>query len=216
MVSAKLCLKDGIRTQNIVRICLNKDGQKKNQTNLMKLHLQKGDDGRRTGALFFFKTTERKQGPIRQRPDFREAKQAHRQLYKEHAESTGEGIHSIHPSTPSKTKLSTISDQQVPPKILSFRGVQLHGFTLELDWKYNPSTSSSSSSQWQQHDDWKSNQSWDYWLSSTWTEQAMFFLVEIKGTGGLVARCDSDCFSSCSGSFFSLAGNFQFPANHVV
>ena len=44
------------------------------------------------------KNKEGKPGPIRQRPDFREAKQAHRQLYKEHAESTGEGITSIHPA----------------------------------------------------------------------------------------------------------------------
>ena len=41
---------------------------------------------------------EGKQGPMKQRPDFRESKQAHRQLYKEHAEGTGEGINSIHPA----------------------------------------------------------------------------------------------------------------------
>ena len=34
---------------------------------------------------------EGKQGPMRQRPDFREAKHAYRQLFKERAESTGEG-----------------------------------------------------------------------------------------------------------------------------
>ena len=91
MVSAKLFLKDGCRTQNIARICLNMDGQKNKSDNtthllwktiLMKLHLQKGDDGRRTGTLFFFKTKEGKQGPMRQRPGFRETKQAHRQLFK--------------------------------------------------------------------------------------------------------------------------------------
>ena len=60
-----------------------------------KLHLQKGDDGRRTGTLFLIK--KERQGPIRQRPDFRKAKQAHRQLFKEHAESTGEAINS-HPA----------------------------------------------------------------------------------------------------------------------
>ena len=41
---------------------------------------------------------EGKQGSMKQRPDFREAKQVHRQLYKEHAESTGEGIDPIHPA----------------------------------------------------------------------------------------------------------------------
>ena len=35
---------------------------------------------------------------IRQRPDFREAKHAHRRLYKEHVESTGQGNTSIHPA----------------------------------------------------------------------------------------------------------------------
>ena len=38
-------------------------------------------------------------------------------------------------------------------------------------------------------------------------------LVEIIGTGGPVARSDSDSFFSCSGWCFSLAGNFQFPRN---
>ena len=35
---------------------------------------------------------------MRQRPDFRKAKQAHRQPYKEQAESTGEGINPIDPA----------------------------------------------------------------------------------------------------------------------
>ena len=38
----------------------------------------------------------RKRGPMRQRPDFCEAKQTYRQLYKEHVESTGEGNSPIH------------------------------------------------------------------------------------------------------------------------
>ena len=37
-------------------------------------------------------------GPIRQRPDFREAKRASCPLYKEHVESTGRGNQSIHPA----------------------------------------------------------------------------------------------------------------------
>ena len=108
MVIATLFLKGGTRTQNIARMCLNKDGQNNksdNTTHLpgktipMKLHLQTGDDGRR--------------------PDFREATQAHRQLYKEHVESTGEGIDSIHIQHTKQDKISTT--------ILWFRGVQLHG-----------------------------------------------------------------------------------------
>ena len=37
------------------------------------------------------------QGPIGERPDFREAKHTYLQLYKEHVESTGEGHSPIHP-----------------------------------------------------------------------------------------------------------------------
>ena len=39
-----------------------------------------------------------REGPIRQRHDFGLAKHAYRQLYKEHAESTGEGNKPIHPA----------------------------------------------------------------------------------------------------------------------
>ena len=38
------------------------------------------------------------QGPIRQRPHFREAKHAYRRLYTEHVASTGQGNKSIHPA----------------------------------------------------------------------------------------------------------------------
>ena len=99
--------------------------------------------------------------PMRQRPDFREAKQAQRQPYKEHAESTGEGINPIHPAHQARQNYR----QQ-------FSGSEEYNYTVHprTGWKYYPSTSSSSSSQWQ-HDDWKSNQSLDCWRSSTWTEQ---------------------------------------------
>ena len=46
----------------------------------------------------FVSNTEGKQGPMRQRSDFRQAKQAHRQLLKEHVESTGQRNKSIHPA----------------------------------------------------------------------------------------------------------------------
>ena len=54
----------GIRTHNIARICLNMDGQKNKSDNTTHLHwksipvkllLKKGDDGRRTGTLFYTK-----------------------------------------------------------------------------------------------------------------------------------------------------------------
>ena len=63
--------------------------------------------GKELAHCFFFFNKEGKEGPMRQRPDFREAKHAYRQLYKEHAESTGGGNKSIHPAQQNKTKLST-------------------------------------------------------------------------------------------------------------
>ena len=61
----------------------------------MKLHLKKTDDGKGTGLLF---QTKGVQGPIRERPDFREAKHAYRRLYEEHVECTRQGNKSIHPA----------------------------------------------------------------------------------------------------------------------
>ena len=66
---------------------------------------------------------EGKQSTMKQRPDFREAKQAHRQLYKEHAESTDEGINSIHPAHQDKI----IDKNSKVPKSTTMRS------TLELD-----------------------------------------------------------------------------------
>ena len=74
---------------------LMKDGQKRKLKNTrwpwktipMKQHLQKGDDGQKNWKIV--STKERVEGKIRQQPDFREAKHAHRQLDKEYVESTG-------------------------------------------------------------------------------------------------------------------------------
>ena len=105
------------------------------------------------------------QGPIRQRPEFREAKDAYRRLYKEHVESTGQRIKSIHPAQHRRQN----SQQQQ-------EGAEEYTYTVQprTGWTYYPATSSSSSSQWQQNNEWKSNQRWDYWRSSTWTEQKTF------------------------------------------
>ena len=161
MVIAKLFLKDGIRTQNIDRKCLNMDGQKNNsdktthlqhwKTNPTKLHLEKGERWEKNWHTVLSK--EGKQGPMRQRPDFRDANK----LYTEHAESTGEGINPIHSAHQARQNYR----QQ-------FKGSEEYNYTVlpRTGWKYYPSTSSSSSSQWQQHDDWMSNQSGDYWSKS--------------------------------------------------
>ena len=56
-----------------------------------------------------------------------------------------------------------------------FEGFEEYNYMVHLrtGWIYYPSTSSSSSTHWQ-HDDWKSTQSWNYWRSSTSTEQSNF------------------------------------------
>ena len=99
------------------------------------------------------------QGPIKQRPEFIEAKQKCIRLYNEHAERTGEANSPIHPSR---------HDQQ-------YEGLDEYNYTVDprTRWRFYPSTrstTSSSSAHWEQHDNWKSNQSWDSWRSSTWTE----------------------------------------------
>ena len=69
------------------------------------------------------------QGPMRQRPDFREAKHAYRRLYKEHVESTGQGNKSIHPAQQRRQN----SQQQ-------FDEHEEHAFTVHPrpGWKYYP------------------------------------------------------------------------------
>ena len=102
------------------------------------------------------------EGKIRQRTDFREAKHAYRRLYKGHVESNGQGNKSIHPAQQRRQN----SQQQ-------FDEHEEHACTVHrrTGWRYYPSTRSSSSSQWQQNNEWKSKQRRDYWRSSTWTEQ---------------------------------------------
>ena len=124
MVSAKLFLKDGIRMNNIARICLNMDGQEKKSNNMTHLHwkiilssLHLKNEARYAKSWHISLNKERNQGPIRQRPDFREAKHTYLQLYKEHVESTGERnspIHLVHQAGHHHSHFSR------------FRGVQLH------------------------------------------------------------------------------------------
>ena len=63
-----------------------------------------------------------------------------------------------------------------------FEGLEEYKYQIDpqTGWRSYPSksqgnlrhpTSSSSSTQWEQHDDWKSNKSWNSWRSSSWTEQ---------------------------------------------
>ena len=79
---------------------------------------------------------------IRQRPDFRDAKHTYRRPYKEHVESILQGNQSIHPAQQRRQN----SKQQ-------FDEHEEYAYTVHprTGWRYYPSTSSSSSSQWQQN-----------------------------------------------------------------
>ena len=94
----KLFLKGGIRTQNIARICLNMDGQKNKSDNTTHSHWKTIPMKLREKNWQIVVNEEGKQGLMRQRPDFCEAKHTYRQLHKEHVESTGEGNSLIHPA----------------------------------------------------------------------------------------------------------------------
>ena len=95
-----------------------------------------------------FQSKEGKQGPMRQGPVFCEAKHTYRQLNKEHVESTGEGNSSIHPANQARQSYRQ-----------RFKSFEEHNYMVHrrTGWKYYPSTSSSSSAHWEQHDDWKSH-----------------------------------------------------------
>ena len=112
------------------------------------------------------------QGPLQQRPDFREAKHRYLQLYNEHVERTGEGNSPIHLA------------HQTRHHSQQFEGLEEYNCTVDprTGWRFYPATkptSSSSSVHWEQHDNWKSNQSWGSWRSSTWTEHSTFLCREV-------------------------------------
>ena len=118
------------------------------------------------------------QGPLNQRPDFVETKREWKSLHDEHVKETSKGNTSIHPIQRTRQR----RNQQ-------FEGLEENNFQVDprTGWRSYPSKSqgslrhpksSSSSTQWEQHDDWKSNKSWNSWRSSSWTEQWWFFLVQ--------------------------------------
>ena len=170
MVRAKLFWKDGPQMQSIKSHCLMKVDRRENQTGRICLedHSSEATPAERGRWHRNWKISLNKEGlggKIRQRPDFLEAKHAYRRLFLEHVVSTGQGNKQIHPAQQRRQN----SQQQFDEHEEYARTVH-----HRTGWKYHPSTNSSSSSQWHQHDDWRSNQSWDYWRSSTWTGQSYF------------------------------------------
>ena len=109
------------------------------------------------------------QGPMNQRPDFAEAKQKFKRLHDEYVKETSEGNTPIHPTQRTRQR----RNQQI-------EGLEEYDYQVDpqTGWRTYSSrsrenrrqpTSSSSSTQWEQHDD--RNKSWNSWRSSSWTEQ---------------------------------------------
>ena len=166
MVRAKLFWNDGLQMQAVKSHCMMKVGQKKKikeyDSRAIEDHSYQPtpeDRGRWQRNWFIVLN---KGAPRRQQPDFREAKRAYCRQFKEHVESTGQGNQPIHPAQ---------QRRQNPQQQFESQEECAHTVHPRTGWRYCPATSSSSSSQWQQNDEWKSSQSRDYWRSSTWTEQ---------------------------------------------
>ena len=112
-----------------------------------------------------FLWTEGIQGEMNQRPDFIDAKHKCKRLYEEHTARIGEGNTPIHPA-----------QQMRQRRAQQLEGLDEYNYTVDprTGWIVYPSTrptTTSSSAHWKQHDDWKSNKSWDSWRTSSWTEQ---------------------------------------------
>ena len=101
-----------------------------------------------------------------------------KRLHDEHVKETSEGNTPIHPVQRSRQRRNQ-----------PFEGLEENNYQIDAQtgWRTYPSNlqgnlsrnpaHSSSSTQWEQHDDWKSNKSWNSWRSSSWTEQQCFFFL---------------------------------------
>ena len=106
------------------------------------------------------------QGPMNQRPDFIEAKH---KMQKDFMKNTQREL----VKETDRSILRSKSDSDVTNNSRCWMST-ITQLILEQDGKFYPATrptTSSSSTHWEQHDDWKSNKSWDSWRSSSWTEQ---------------------------------------------
>ena len=107
---------------------------------------------------------EGKQGPLNQRSEFKEAKQACKRLYYKYTAITGKGNKPIPPGQQVRQRL----DQQ-------FEGLEEceYGLKASTGWRFYPSSTmhSSSSPRRQPSSDLWSTWCWDSWKTSSWTEQ---------------------------------------------
>ena len=97
-----------------------------------------------------------------------------KRLHDEHVKETSEGITPIHRVQRSRQRRGH-----------QFAGLEEYNYEIDAQARWrtcssmsrrnlsrNP-THSSSSNQWEQHDDWKSNKFWNSWRSSSWTERVV-------------------------------------------
>ena len=153
---------------NTESLCQILGGLKNRSDNMTQLHgkiipawlqLKKEVETRNLGT--FSLNREGMQGPMNQRSDYIEAKHTCKQLYHEHTAITGSENKPIPPAQHTRQRRGR-----------QFEGLEEYDYRLEprAGWRFYPSsrpTPSSSSSHWEQHDDWKSNKSWDSWRTSS-------------------------------------------------
>ena len=138
---------------------------------------------------------------MRQRPVLCEAKHTYRQLYKDHVECIGEGNNSIHPA-----------DQTRQSHRQRFKGFEEYNYMvhLELDGniifqqaRLHPHIGSTTI-----------GSRIKVWIIGDLQPGLnSFFVLSNSKHRRTCCRMTSTAFFSCSGSCFSLAGNFQFPGN---
>ena len=111
------------------------------------------------------------QGPLNQRPDFVAAKREFKSLHDEHAKETSEGNTPIHLLQRTRQRRNQQfegleeNNNQADPR------TGCRSCPSKSQGSLRHPKSSSSSTHWEQHDDWESNKSWNSWRSSSWTEQ---------------------------------------------
>ena len=169
--------------------------------------LRAAHDARWQTNWFIVSDQEGVQGPMRQRPDFREAKHAYRRLYKEHVESTGQGNKSIHPAQQRRQNSQQQFDEH--EEYACTVHLELDGDIILQQFRLHPRSGSRTMNGSRNKigiiGDLQPG------LNSKNSK------VEVISVGKLLASqqemISDKFFLSCSGSCFSLAGNFQFPSN---
>ena len=146
-------------TESLCRIL----GGLKNRLNNMWLQLKKEVGTRNPGKFLWTEKLFKDQWTSAL--IFIEAKHKCKRLHDEYTATTGEGNKPIPPA------------QQIRQRrARQYEGLDEYNFRVgpRTGWRFYPSsttTPSSSSSHWEQHDDWKSNKSWGSRRTSSWTEQ---------------------------------------------